>query len=388
MSDAPTGTAPLAGVRIIELAGIGPGPFAGMMLADLGAEVISIDRIGGNPSAASGHSVLFRNRRSMAVDLKRAEGVEVVLRLCERSDALIEGFRPGVVERLGVGPTPCQERNAALVYGRITGWGQTGPLAETAGHDINYVALTGALHAIGRRGEGPVVPLNLLGDFGGGGMLLALGVVSGILHARATGRGQVIDAAMIDGASALMAMFHGLRAEGRFDDVRGTHQLDGGAHYYDVYETSDGRWVSIGALEPQFYTVLCDVLALDDEVRGHQLDADRWPDFTERVAAAVRLRTRDELDHMFAGTDACYAPVLAMDELAAHPHHVARGTFLGSGAGVQPAASPRFDGQPPTRPRPAGPNGADTRSVLAEAGLDEQEIQQLVESGVVAVAEH
>ena len=218
-------------------------------------------------------------------------------------------------------------------------------------------------------------------------MLLAFGVVSGLLHARATGRGKVIDAAMIEGAYALMAMFHGLRAEGRFDDARGTHLLDGGAHFYDVYETADGRWVSIGALEPQFYSVLCDVLDLDDEVSRHQLDAARWPEFAQRVAEAVRLRTRDELDVMFAGTDACYAPVLSMDEVAGHPHHVARGTFLGSGADLQPAATPRFDGEPPTRPRPARPNGADTAAVLADAGLDEHEITRLLTLGVVADVE-
>lgn len=380
------GTAPLSGVRVIELAGIGPGPFAGMMLADLGAEVIRVDRPGGNPSAGpeTGHDVLFRNRRSVAIDLKQPAGVDAVLRLCAGADALIEGFRPGVTERLGVGPDACRARNAALVYGRVTGWGQDGPLASAAGHDINYIALTGALHAIGRRDEGPVVPLNLVGDFGGGGMLLAFGVVAGILHARATGRGQTVDAAMIDGASALMAMFHGQRAQGVFGSRRGTHQLDGGAHYYDVYETADGRWISLGALEPQFYAVLCERLGLDDELRGAQLDAVRWPAFKQRVAAAVRRRTRDELDALFAGADACYAPVLSLDEVAEHPHHRARGSFVATDHGLQPAATPRFDGRPPTVPVPAGRVGDDTVAVLRDAGFRADEIDELLATGAAA----
>jgi len=374
---------PLAGLRIIELAGIGPGPFAGMMLADLGAEVITVDRLGGNPSATIGHSILFRSRRSVTIDLKSPQGVEALLRLCERSDALMEGFRPGVAERLGIGPDECMARNPALVYGRITGWGQEGPLARMAGHDLNYIALTGALHAIGREGQTPTVPLNLIGDFGGGGMLLAFGVLAGVLSARADGRGTVIDAAMIDGASALMAMFHGLRSEGLFDDERGTHTLDGGAHFYDVYETADGRFVSIGALEPQFYVQLCDLLDLDDEVRNAQYDLVRWPEFSKRVAAAVQQRTRDELDALFAGSDACYAPVLAMEELARHPHHAARSTFVVDGNDLQPAPAPRFDGQPPTVPTPRPASGIHTIEVLRECGFTDAEIATMSDNGVI-----
>lgn len=385
-SPADVTSAPLAGVRVLELAGIGPGPFAGMMLADMGAEVIRIDRPGGNPSAAHGHSILFRSRRSIAIDLKHPGGVQTLLRLCEASDALIEGFRPGVTERLGVGPEACQSRNRALVYGRITGWGQDGPLAQVAGHDINYIALSGALHAVGRRGQGPVLPLNLIGDFGGGGMLLAFGVVCGILAARQTGIGQVIDAAMVDGASALMAMFHGLRGEGLFDDLRGTHQLDSGAHYYDVYETADGRWISIGALEPQFYGELCERLGLDDELRSSQLDVDRWPEFKRRVAAAVAQRTRDELDALLGGTDVCYAPVLGLDEVGEHPHHVARDTFVSTTDGRQPAPTPRFSGRPPTDPRPAAAPGTDTRTTLASLGFAAPEIDQLLADGAIAEA--
>jgi alpha-methylacyl-CoA racemase len=375
---------PLAGVRIIELAGIGPGPFAGMMLADMGAEVVRVDRPGGNPSAAQGHSVLFRSRRSVAVDLKHPRGVECVLLMCERADALIEGFRPGVTERLGVGPEACQARNPALVYGRVTGWGQSGPLAQTAGHDINYIALTGALHAVGRRGEGPVPPLNLVGDFGGGGMLLAFGVACGLLAARTTGRGQVIDAAMIDGTSALMAMFHGLRAQGLFDDRRGTHQLDSGAHYYDVYQTSDGRWISLGALEPRFYAELCERLGLDDEMRGAQLDIDRWPEFSKRVAARVSQLASTELEEMLSGTDVCYAPVLSLDEAPDHPHNVARQTFVSTGTGPQPAPAPRFGGAPPTVPRPSQPPGTDTRETLIEFGFSATEIDELCAEGAIA----
>lgn len=377
---------PLAGICVIELAGIGPGPFAGMMLADMGADVIRVDRPGGNPSAdhGSGHSVLFRSRRSIAVDLKHPAGVETILRLCEGADALIEGFRPGVTERLGVGPDACQERNPALVYGRVTGWGQDGPLAHAAGHDINYIALAGALHAIGRRGEAPVAPLNLVGDFGGGGMLLAFGVVCGVLAARATGRGDVVDAAMIDGASALMAMFHGLRTEGFFDDERGTHQLDTGAHFYDVFATADGQWISLGPLEPQFYGELCERLGLDDELRTQQHESRRWPEFKQRVQAAVACHTRSELDAALGGTDVCYAPVLGLDEVHDHPHHVARGTFIDVAGALQPAPTPRFGGMPPTAPRPAGAPGTDTRTTLSAFGFAEQEIAALLEQGAIS----
>ena len=380
-------TAPLAGVRIIELAGIGPGPFAGMMLADMGAEVIRIDRPGGNPLGEFGHSAMFRSRRSIAVDLKHPEGVETILRLAETADALYEGYRPGVAERLGVGPEQAQARNPKLVYGRMTGWGQEGPWAQRAGHDINYISLTGALHAIGRRGEDPVAPLNLVGDFGGGGMLLAYGLVCGILQARATGRGQVVDAAMVDGASALMAMFHSLRTIGAFTPERGSGLLDGGAHFYDVFRTKDGRWVSIGAIEPQFYAELCDRLGLDDDLRANQMDQSRWPELKERIAEVVAGHTRDELDAIFEGSDACYAPVLELGEVHEHPHNAERGVLVDVGGERQPAPAPRFDGRPPTTPRPIAKPGTDTRATLLDAGFSAEEVDGLIASGAVAQLE-
>ncbi len=387
MSTDATPNAPLAGVRIIELAGIGPGPFAGMMLADMGAEVIRIDRPGGNPLGEFGHSAMFRSRRSIAVDLKKPEGVETILRLCEGADAIYEGYRPGVAERLGVGPEQCQARNPKLVYGRMTGWGQDGPWAQRAGHDINYIALTGALHAIGRRGEGPVVPLNLVGDFGGGGMLLAYGLVCGILQARASGRGQVVDAAMVDGAGALMAMFHSLRTVGAFTPERGTGMLDGGAHFYDVFRTKDDRWVSIGAIEPQFYAELCDRLELDDDLRQSEMAADRWPELKEKVAAVVARHTRDELDAIFEGSDACYAPVLELGEVHEHEHMAARGALVDVNGERQPAPAPRFDGAPPTVPTPIAKPGTHTRDTLLDAGFSAAEVDALIDAGAVTQLE-
>ncbi|MCK9248407.1 MAG: CoA transferase [Solirubrobacteraceae bacterium] len=383
---APNPTAPLAGVRIIELAGIGPGPFAGMMLADLGAEVIRVDRPGGNPMASFAHSVLNRSRRSIAVNMKSPEGVETILRLCESADAIFEGYRPGVAERLGVGPEHCQARNPKLVYGRMTGWGQDGPYAQAAGHDINYIALTGALHAIGRRGEGPIPPLNLVGDFGGGGMLLAYGLLAGIIQARATGEGQVVDAAMVDGASALMAMFHGLRNEGGFTADRGTHMLDTGAHFYDVYRTKDERWVSIGSIEPQFYAELCDRLELDDDLRRNEMTTERWPELKEKLAGIIAGYTRDELDERLGGTDVCYAPVLELGEVADHPHNAARGTLVDVDGELQNAPAPRFGGVPPTTPTPRVAPGSDTRATLADAGFTADEIDALLTSGAIAEA--
>ncbi|MGE4425701.1 MAG: CaiB/BaiF CoA transferase family protein [Solirubrobacteraceae bacterium] len=383
---APNPTAPLAGVRIIELAGIGPGPFAGMMLADLGAEVIRVDRPGGNPMASFAHSVMNRSRRSIAVNMKSPEGVETILRLCESADAIFEGYRPGVAERLGVGPEECQARNPRLVYGRMTGWGQEGPYAQSAGHDINYIALTGALHAIGRRGEAPVPPLNLVGDFGGGGMLLAYGLLAGIIQARTTGVGQVVDAAMVDGASALMAMFHGLRNEGGFTAERGTHMLDTGAHFYDVYRTKDDRWVSIGSIEPQFYAELCDRLELDDDLRENEMTAERWPELKERLAAIIAGYTRDELDERLGGTDVCYAPVLELGEVGDHPHNAARGTLIEVDGHLQNAPAPRFGGVPPTTPVPRVEPGADTRATLSDVGFAADEIDALLASGAIAEA--
>ncbi|MCF8602067.1 CoA transferase [Gordonia sp. HY442] len=378
-------TPPLAGVRVIELAGIGPGPFAAMMLADLGADVVCVDRPGGNPWAVAGHDIMFRSRRHLAVDLKTADGAAVVRRLCSTADGLIETFRPGVAERLGVGPEECRAVNPDLVYGRMTGWGQTGPMAAMPGHDINYIALTGALHAIGREGQPPVPPLNLIGDFGGGGMLLGFGMVSGILAARGGSGGRVVDAAMIDGVSALMAMWHSYRAEGEFSAERGTHLLDTGAFFYDTYLTRDGHWVSIGAIEAQFWAELCDVLALPDEMRHNQFDRSRWDEFRGVLATAIRERTRAELDLAFAGRNTCYAPVLPLAEAVEHPHHVARGTFLEVDAVVQPAPAPRFDGVPPTTPRSRRSPGADSREVLADAGFSDAEIDELTAAGVTSL---
>ncbi|GAC68526.1 CaiB/BaiF CoA transferase family protein [Gordonia soli] len=375
---------PLAGLRIVELAGIGPGPFAAMMLADMGAEVISVDRPGGNPWAVAGHGIMFRSRRHLAVDLKAHGGAEVIRRLCADADGVIETFRPGVAERLGVGPQDCLARNPDLVYGRMTGWGQSGPMAALPGHDINYIALSGALHAIGRAGQAPVPPLNLVGDFGGGGMLLAFGMVSGILAARSGGGGRVVDAAMIDGVSALMAMFHSYRAEGAFSEERGTHLLGTGAWFYDTYRTRDDQWVSIGAIEPQFLAELCDVLQLPDELRDNQFDTALWDDFREVLASRIAAFDRDELDRMFAGRNTCYAPVLPLSDVVTHPHHVERGTFVEVDGIPQPAPAPRFHGAPPTSPTARRAPGADSRAVLAAAGFSDEEIAELVTEGVVA----
>ncbi|MFZ2511087.1 MAG: CaiB/BaiF CoA-transferase family protein, partial [Gordonia sp. (in: high G+C Gram-positive bacteria)] len=330
-------TGPLAGTRIIELAGIGPGPFAGMMLADLGAEVICVDRPGGNPWAVAGHDIMFRSRKHVAIDLKSPAGADAVRRLCANADAVIETFRPGVAERLGVGPDDCRALNSALVYGRMTGWGQEGPLAAQPGHDINYIALTGALHSIGRPGGPPVAPLNLVGDFGGGGMLLAVGLLAGLLAVRNGGEGHVVDAAMIDGASALMAMFHSYRAEGTFDDAPGTHLLGGGAFFYDCYQTKDDQWVSIGAIEAQFWAELCDALELPEDMRDNQFDAARWGRFGQVLADRIAQFTRTELDALFEGRNTCYAPVLPLSEAPEHPHHRARGTFIDVAGVRQPA---------------------------------------------------
>ncbi|OBB27176.1 carnitine dehydratase [Mycolicibacterium peregrinum] len=375
--------APLAGVRIIELAGIGPGPFAGMMLADLGADVVTVDRPGGNPWAEGGHDVMFRSRRSVAVDLKNPGGADVVKELCRTADGIIDTYRPGVAERLGIGPQDCFTLNPALVYGRVTGWGQEGPMASMPGHDINYIALTGALHAIGRRGGPPTAPLNLVGDFGGGGMLMAVGMLAGILSARQTGCGRVVDAAMIDGASALMAMFHALRGKGDFNDERGTHLLDTGAFFYDVYLTRDGQWVSIGAIETQFWNELCDILDLPEDMRRNQFDQSRWEVFRTVLAGRIAAYDRAELDEIFAGKNTCYAPVLNLAEVANHPHNAARRTLIEVDGVLQAAPAPRFDGRPPTMPRPQRQPGEDSREVLSELGFTEDDIARLIEQGAV-----
>lgn len=378
---------PLDGVRVIELAGIGPGPFCAMMLADMGADVIRVDRVsavrGGDPDAPPA-DVMNRGRRSIGVDLKSVEGVEVVLGLVAGADALLEGFRPGVAERLGLGPDECLARNPALVYGRMTGWGQDGPYASSAGHDINYIALAGALESIGRRGQAPVPPLNLVGDFGGGGMLLAFGLVCGLLEARASGTGQVVDAAMVDGAAVLMTFFHGFRAMGVWDDERGTNLLDTGAPFYDVYETSDGGYISLGSIEPQFYAELRERLHLEDPEWDEQLSRSRWPELKEKLAAIVAGRTRDEWCEILEGTDACFAPVLSMREAPEHPHNVARGTFTEMAGVTQPRPAPRFSRTDSEIRRPPPHAGQHTDEVLIEAGHTTEAIAALHESGAVA----
>jgi alpha-methylacyl-CoA racemase len=374
---------PLKGIRIIEIAGIGPGPFCAMMLADLGAEVIRIDRINAVGAGAK-WNVLNRGRRSVAVDLKKAEGVEVVLKLVERADALIEGFRPGVMERLGLGPDVCLQKNPKLVYGRMTGWGQTGPLASAAGHDINYIALTGALHSIGRCGQGPVPPLNLIGDFGGGGLLLAFGIVCGILEARSSGRGQVIDAAMTDGSALLMAMMYGLKAAHRWSNHRGVNLLDSGAHFYDVYECADEKWIAIGSIEPQFYALLLEKAGIDDPDFQAQMDAARWSQLKEKLAAVIKAKTRDEWCELMEGSDVCFAPVLDMDEAPAHAHNRQRETFVEIAGVMQPAPAPRFSRTAPDIPSAPDTVGRHTDEVLSRWGFGADEIADLKSKRVIA----
>jgi alpha-methylacyl-CoA racemase len=373
---------PLAGIKIIELAGIGPGPFCGMMLSDMGAEVIRIDRPA--PGAPAPKDVLVRNRRSLAVDLKSEAGRETVLRLCEGADAIFEGFRPGVTERLGLGPEDCMARNPKLVYGRMTGWGQEGPMAQAAGHDINYIGLSGALHAIGRAGERPVPPLNLVGDFGGGGMLLAYGLVCGLLEAQRSGQGQVIDAAMVDGAAALMGMFFSFAAQGGFTDQRGTNLLDGAAHFYDTYETADGKYVCLGSIEPQFYALLIEKAGLDPETFKPQMDRRAWPELKAKLAEVMKQKTRDEWCAIMEGTDVCFAPVLSIFEAPEHPHNKARNSFITVDGISQPAPAPRFSRTAPAVRGGAPAPGADSAAVLADFGFSEGEIAALFESRAVA----
>ena len=378
---------PLDGVRIIELAGLGPAPFAGMMLADAGADIIRIDRAdrATYPPRQEPHvDLMNRGRRSVAVDLKHPDGVALVLRLLEGADGLMEGFRPGVAERLGLGPDECLVRNPKLVYGRMTGYGQGGPMAQAAGHDIDYIALSGALEAIGRQGERPLPPLNLVGDFGGGGMLLAYGMVAAILGARTSGKGQVIDAAMVDGAASLMTMTYTLRAAGVWQDERGTNLLDTGAHFYEVYETSDGGYMGVGAIEPQFYSELMRLLGLSAEDLSTQMDRSTWPEMKQRFTAIFASKTRREWEAVFAGSDACVAPVLSAAEAPDHPHNKERGTFTEVAGVVQPAPAPRFLSTPGSIRRPPPNPGQHADEALADWGIPTDEVAVLRSSGAIA----
>lgn len=377
---------PLSGFKIIELAGIGPGPFCGMMLADMGAEVIRVERFSAaaDSAATAPKDILARNRRSIAVDLKSPAGIETVMRLIEGADALFEGFRPGVTERLGLGPDQCLERNERLVYGRMTGWGQDGPMAQAAGHDINYIGLAGALHAMGRAGEKPIPPLNLVGDFGGGGMLLAYGLVCALLEVSKSGKGQVVDAAMIDGTSALMAMFYSMSASGRFHLNRGTNLLDGGAHFYDTYRTKDDEHICIGSIEPQFYALLIEKAGLDAEKFAPQMDESQWPELKVELTNVFLTKTRAQWCELMEGTDVCFAPVLNLEEAAEHPHSKARNSYLQVDGVLQHAPAPRFSRTKAGEVKGARVPGEDSRAVLQEFGFSDEEVGQLEGDQVIA----
>ena len=380
---------PLAGIRVVEMVGLGPCPFAAMMLADMGAEVIRIDRKAAagaaNPFPMLGtkYDVMARGRRSLALDLKQPQGRDTVLRLFDQADIVLEGFRPGVMERLGLGPDVCHARNAALVYGRVTGWGQEGPLAQAAGHDINYIALTGMLHAMGKPDAPPAPPLNLVGDFGGGAMMLAFGVVCALLEARKSGKGQVVDAAMTDGAALLGAMMYGMRAHGSWNDARGSNLLDGGAHFYDTYACADGKFISIGAIEPQFYALLLKLTGIDDPAFAAQMDTCSWPALSEKIAAVFLTRSRDGWCQLLEGTDVCFAPVLDMAEAPRHPHNVARNSFVDVGGVIQPAPAPRFSRTAPEMGSTAALPGQHSAAVLADWGWSDGEIAALARQGVI-----
>ena len=372
---------PLTGTTMIELAGIGPAPFCGMMLSDMGAEVIRVNRTNETSRSAD---VLARGRKSIAVNLKETRGKALILELCKSADAIFEGFRPGVTERLGLGPDECMAVNPKLVYGRMTGWGQDGPLALAAGHDINYISLAGALHAIGPKGGKPVPPLNLVGDFGGGGMLLAFGLVCAILEAQKSGKGQVVDAAMVDGAAILMAIFFTQLSTGFFRDQRGSNLLDSGAHFYDTYETSDGKFISVGSIEPQFYALLLEKAGLDIDEFSSQMDQSRWPDYKDKITEVFKSRTRDEWCDLMEGSDVCFAPVLSLSEVHEHPHNKSRDTFVELAGLMQPAPAPRFSRTSAELSHGARGPGEDTRSVLAELGYSSDETDSLFKAGVVA----
>lgn len=378
----------LHGTTVIELAGIGPGPFAGMMLADMGAEVIRIDRPptgegGAMDALMRNDGIVDRVRRSVSINMKDSRGVEAVLRLIARADMLVEGFRPGVTEKLGLGPDVCHARNPKLVYGRMTGWGQFGPLAQAAGHDINYISLSGALHAIGPAGRPPPPPLNLLGDYGGGGMLLALGLVSALYEAQRSGTGQVVDAAMSDGAAALMATMYSLHVKRHWQNRRESNFLDGAAHFYTAYECADGKYVSVRAIEPQFYRKLLALCSIDDAQSQHQWSVEEWPALKRKLEVVFKTRTRDEWCRLLEGSDACFAPVLDMTEAPSNSHNVARGTFVESDGVIQPAPAPRFSRTHSELPSPAPLAGRDSLESLRNVGYNDDELAALLRNGVV-----
>ena len=369
------GSGPLSGVKVLEFAGIGPGPFCGMLLADMGAEVIRIDRKGAG--SGSRFDISSRGKKSIALDLKKPEAIETCLKLVEGADMLQEGFRPGVMERLGLGPDMALQRNPRLVYGRMTGWGQSGMLARAAGHDINYIALTGALHAIGRAGEKPVPPLNLVGDFGGGALYLAMGMLAALIEANKTGRGQVVDAAMTDGATSLMTMFYGFTAAGMWKEPHGTNMLDGGAHFYDTYETKDGKWISIGSIEPQFYAILRDKAGLHDTFWDAQMDASKWPEMKLKLEAVFKTKTRDEWCAIMENTDICFAPVLSLTEAKDHQHNKDRQTIVEIDGLAQPNVAPRFSRTESKINGPVPQVGEQTDDILTAFGFSATDIQDL-----------
>jgi alpha-methylacyl-CoA racemase len=378
---------PLTGIRVLEIGSIGPGPFCAMLLADLGADVLRVDRLAGaglvGPSADFSTELLNRGRRSIAVDLKHPESREVILRLVEQADVLIEGFRPGVTERLGIGPEPCLERNRRLIYGRMTGYGQDGPMAQAVGHDLNYVAQAGVLAMIGRAGQPPTPPLSLIGDFGGGGLLLAMGILAALVERASSGAGQVVDAAMVEGAALLATPFFGYLQTGAWSPERGTNIVDSGAPFYDAYETKDGRWLTVAAMEPKFYAALLDLLGLADADLPGQHDQARWPEMKETFAAAVKTRTRDEWAALAEGVEACVAPMLEADEVADDPHLAARGSFVRHHDIVQPAPAPRFSRTPAALSRKPPLPGEHTAEGLADWGFDDDAIAALQDSGAV-----
>jgi len=372
---------PLKGVKIIEIAGIGPGPFCAMMLADMGAEIIRVDRK--DRPGMGRMDLLNRGRRSIAVDLKNPAGVDLVLKLVEKADGLQEGFRPGVMENLGLGPDVCLKRNPKLVFGRMTGWGQEGPISHASGHDINYISLSGALHAIGHYGGKPVPPLNLVGDFGGGGMFLAFGMACGLFEAQKSGKGQVVDAAMVDGSAVLMTMVYGFKAGGMWNDERGTNMLDTGSHFYDTYETADGKHVSIGSIEPQFYALLLKLGEIDDPDFQSQHDQSKWPELKKKIANIFKKRTRDEWCDIMLGSDVCFAPVLSVEEAPKHPHNVARMTFVEIDGITNPAPAPRFSRTKPEIQGPPPNPGEHNETALSDWGISSEDINSVKESGAI-----